>query len=90
MVIGGSSTALPSMHLQLASSVYTVLVDLTVKLGANEVDAAVVAESAPLSVDKHMLLFGARFIVEELCVLHCFDVAGVAAGAWVSGNGTVG
>lgn len=67
------------VHLQLPATVYTVLVDLAIKLGPDKVDAAVVTESTPLRVDEDVLLLGARFVVKKLRVLNRLHVASVAA-----------
>lgn len=67
------------VHLQLPATVYTVLVDLAIKLGPDKVDAAVVTESTPLRIDEDVLLLGARFVVKKLRVLNRLHVASVAA-----------
>lgn len=66
----------------MPATVYAVLVDLPVELGADEVDASVVTESSPLCVNQHVLLLWLCVIIEEFRVLHLFYVACVASGTW--------
>lgn len=67
----------------MPATVYTVLIDLAIKLGPDKVDAAVVTEGTPLRIDEDVLLLGTRFVVKKLRVLNRLHVASVAASTWV-------
>lgn len=67
----------------MPATVYTVLIDLAIKFGPDEVDAAVITESTPLRIDEDVLLLGARFVVKKLCVLNRLHVASVTASTWI-------